>query len=233
MAPIAWASRSPLAAARSSAWGSDSDGDWSSQAAPAPDWATGNDGPAQPCEAVGAELDWATPSRDDDERFELTGPGWIAGDSTYSVRLPDERTLWLFSDSFIGEVSSSGRPAPGMAMVHNALVAESESGRLSTRTSAGPESFFPDPSDDSYYWVQDAVVQGDELVVVRRTLCLGGRESDPRLAHGSIDRVQHTGQLLRDPRRRRPLVPRARGPERHRPRRGHRRSADARSRRRA
>lgn len=117
------------------------------------------------CEATSARFAWATPAPTEDARFDLTGPGWIGGDSTYSVRLPDDRTLWLFSDSFIGEVSSSGRPAPGMAMVHNALVAESESGRLSTRTSAGPESFFPDPSDDSYYWVQDAVVQGDELVV--------------------------------------------------------------------
>lgn len=117
------------------------------------------------CAAATARFSWATPSPADDERFDLNGPGWIGGDSTYSVQLPDDRTLWLFSDSFIGEVSRSGRPAPGMAMVHNALVAESDSGRLSTRTAEGPESFFADPSEDSYYWVQDGVVDGDELVV--------------------------------------------------------------------
>lgn len=121
--------------------------------------------PPPACSAAAARFDWATPSPADDQRFDLTGPGWVGGDSTYSVALPDGRTLWLFSDSFIGEVSASGRPAPGMAMVHNALVAEGDSGRLSTRTAEGPESFFPDPGPDSYYWVQDATVQGDELIV--------------------------------------------------------------------
>ena len=123
------------------------------------------DGRSDGCEAVDADFDFASPSREDDERFELDGPGWVGGDSTYSVELPDGRTLWLFSDSFIGTVTSSGTPEPGMAMVHNALVAESDSGRLSTRTAEGPESFFANPSEDSYYWVQDAAVEGDELVV--------------------------------------------------------------------
>lgn len=117
------------------------------------------------CNAVETDFDFASPSREDDERFEVTGPGWLGGDSTFSVQLPDGRTLWLFSDSFIGTVKPSGKPEPGMAMVHNALVAEDESGRLSTRTAEGPESFFPDPNGSSYYWVQDAKVEGDELVV--------------------------------------------------------------------
>ncbi|WP_068422112.1 DUF4185 domain-containing protein [Janibacter terrae] len=124
-----------------------------------------DEAPGAGCDAMTAEFDWATPSREDDRRFELTGPGWVGGDSTYSVGLPDGRTLWLFSDSFIGEVTAGGTPRPGMAMVHNALVAEDDSGRLSTHTSEGPESFFPDPSEDTYYWVQDALVQGEELVV--------------------------------------------------------------------
>ena len=147
-----------------------------------------DDGPSADCDAATADFSWATPSPADDERFDLRGPGWIGGDSTYSVRLPDQRTLWLFSDSFIGEVSGSGRPAPGMAMVHNALVAESESGRLSTRTAEGPESFFPDPSDDTYYWVQDAAVEGDELVVF---LSLTRQVGDQGFAgdHNAIARV--------------------------------------------
>ncbi|HIZ98536.1 MAG TPA: DUF4185 domain-containing protein [Candidatus Janibacter merdipullorum] len=121
--------------------------------------------PTAECRAVAADFDHASPSREDDERFELSGPGWLGGDSTYSVQLPDGRTLWLFSDSLIGTVSSTGDPQPGMTMVHNALLTEDDSGRLSTRTAEGPESFFADPSERSYYWVQDAAVEGDELVV--------------------------------------------------------------------
>lgn len=123
------------------------------------------DEPAEPeCAAVGTTFDWAVPAPSEEARFDVTGPGWIAGDSTYSVALPDGRTLWLFSDSFIGEVTASGQPKPGMAMVHNALITEDDSGRLSTRTRRGPESFFPDPSGENYYWVQDATVEGGRLV---------------------------------------------------------------------
>lgn len=117
------------------------------------------------CEAVEGSFSWASPAPDEDARFDLTGPGWIGGDSTYSVALPDGRTLWLFSDSFIGEVTAGGAPKPGMAMVHNALITEDDAGRLSTRTRKGPESFFPDPSEQSYYWVQDATVEGERLIV--------------------------------------------------------------------
>ncbi len=41
-----------------------------------------------------------------------------------------------------------------MAIVHSALITEDRSGWLSTRTRSGPESFFPDPSGENYYWVQ-------------------------------------------------------------------------------
>ncbi len=123
------------------------------------------DGRSADCSAVQTDFDFASPSREDDQRFEVDGPGWLGGDSTFSVQLPDGRTLWLFSDSFIGSLQGSGTPDPGMTMIHNALVTEDESGRLSTRTAEGPESFFADPSESSYYWVQDAVVEGNELVV--------------------------------------------------------------------
>ena len=151
------------------------------------------------CRAASADLDWAQPSREDDARFEVDGPGWVGGDSTYSVPLPDDRTLWLFSDSLIGAVERGGDPAPGMAMVHNALVAEDDEGSLSTIVRDGPESFFPDPSETSYYWVQDAKVENGELVVllsltrqvdehgfewVRNTI---GRVSLPELEVTSID----------------------------------------------
>lgn len=126
---------------------------------------TDDGGGAAECAAVQTDFDWASPSREDDRRFEVTGPGWIGGDSTYSVQLPDGRTLWLFSDSFIGTVTSAGQPQPGMTMVHNALVTEDDAGRLSTRTAEGPDSFFADPSESTYYWVQDAKVEGDELIV--------------------------------------------------------------------
>lgn len=124
---------------------------------------------AAACKAAAATFDEAEPARDHDDRVDaMNGPGWVAGDSTYSVALPDGRTLWLYSDSFIGSLTRKGEPQPGTTMVHNALVVESPDGTSQTLTGTkdGKSSaFFPDVDDQAYYWVQDASVQGKELVV--------------------------------------------------------------------
>ena len=46
--------------------------------------------------------------------------GWTGGDGAYSFDLGDGRTLWLFSDSWIGGVAE-GKHAPGSRMVNNAI----------------------------------------------------------------------------------------------------------------
>jgi len=48
--------------------------------------------------------------------------GWIAADATYSIYLPDGRTLWLFGDTFIGEVEEDNSIAPGVVMIRNSAV---------------------------------------------------------------------------------------------------------------
>lgn len=47
---------------------------------------------------------------------------WAGGDAALSVRLPDDRLLWLFGDSFIGDVAADGSRASGSRMVHNAAL---------------------------------------------------------------------------------------------------------------
>ncbi|MEZ0161942.1 hypothetical protein AB8850_29700, partial [Streptomyces griseorubens] len=44
---------------------------------------------------------------DDDARTD----DWTGGDGTHSVRLPDGRLLWLFSDTFLGRVHRPPNPA--------------------------------------------------------------------------------------------------------------------------
>src|SRR3954452_17100131 len=48
----------------------------------------------------------------------LRGRGWTGGDATWSVRLPDGRTAWLFGDTYLG-----GR-GPGASFVRHSLVVE-------------------------------------------------------------------------------------------------------------
>src|SRR4051812_29614104 len=40
------------------------------------------------------------------------GPGWTGGDGTYSLKLPDGRVLWMWSDFYIAPVPPSPRFRP-------------------------------------------------------------------------------------------------------------------------
>src|SRR5262249_48210934 len=46
--------------------------------------------------------------------------GWIGGDAIYSTPLPQGDVLWLFADTFLGQVRD-GRRQPGVRMVNNTL----------------------------------------------------------------------------------------------------------------
>lgn len=47
---------------------------------------------------------------------------WAGGDAALSVRLPDDRLLWLFGDTFVGDVLDDGSRAPGTRIVRNSAV---------------------------------------------------------------------------------------------------------------
>ncbi|MFJ8535235.1 DUF4185 domain-containing protein [Streptomyces sp. NPDC093591] len=88
---------------------------------------------------------------------------WTGGDGTHSVRLPDGRLLWLFSDTYLGQVYAPPNPfgeshtwrdttAP---LVRNSAVVMRD-GRLE-RTLATP--LFPDPAPNQWRWPVAARVE--------------------------------------------------------------------------
>nr|WP_233521619.1 hypothetical protein [Streptomyces triticagri] len=89
---------------------------------------------------------------------------WTGGDGTHSVRLPDGRLLWLFSDSYLGPVhpppNLSGQPHSwrdqSAPFVRNSAVVMSRSGRLE-RTLPAP--VFPDPGPGQWRWPVAAKVE--------------------------------------------------------------------------
>lgn len=96
-----------------------------------------------------------------------SGEGWTGGDTAYSVVLPDGRTAWLFSDTFLGPIVDHTRPNPHF--IHNSIVIESSS-ELSTHyslTAFGPRAAIePVPPDGvSFYWLGDGTVEGNLLHV--------------------------------------------------------------------
>ncbi|MFE2046142.1 DUF4185 domain-containing protein [Streptomyces sp. NPDC059477] len=92
---------------------------------------------------------------------------WTGGDGTHSVRLPDGRLLWLFSDTFLGQVHAPPNPAgeshawrdASAPMVRNSAVVMSADGRLEA-TLAAP--LFPDPAPDRWRWPVAARVEPRE-----------------------------------------------------------------------
>ncbi|MGY5077918.1 DUF4185 domain-containing protein [Streptomyces nigrescens] len=100
---------------------------------------------------------------------------WTGGDGTHSVRLPDGRTLWLFSDTFLDRVQAPPNPqgenrrwrtadTGGTPFLrHNSAVVMSRSGRLERTltggTAAAPGPFFPDPPGGGWRWPVRASVE--------------------------------------------------------------------------
>ncbi|MGQ4385436.1 hypothetical protein [Streptomyces sp. SAS_270] len=89
---------------------------------------------------------------------------WTGGDGTHSLRLPDGRVLWLFSDTYLGPVHPPPNPVgesfvwrdTSAPLVRNSAVVMSASGRLE-RTLAAP--VFPDPGPQQWRWPVAARVE--------------------------------------------------------------------------
>ncbi|MFE9772110.1 DUF4185 domain-containing protein [Streptomyces sp. NPDC005931] len=88
---------------------------------------------------------------------------WTGGDGTHSVRLPDGRLLWLFSDTYLGRVHRPPNPVGESVawrdstepLVRNSAVVMRD-GRLEATL---PAPLFPDPAPDQWRWPVAARVE--------------------------------------------------------------------------
>jgi hypothetical protein len=92
--------------------------------------------------------------------------GWIAADATFSILLPDGRTLWLFGDTFIGEVDENNAIVPGSRLIRNSgVIQDGETLQsLFNGTRANPSDLMLTPYPDStWYWPEHGLVENDTL----------------------------------------------------------------------
>ncbi len=89
--------------------------------------------------------------------------GWTGGDATYSVTLPDGRTLWLFGDSFIGTVNPD-RSRPNGPFKRNAAMVQD--GDQMTTLQGGPSAFVEPVEPGWWYWPGHGIAHGDTLQVI-------------------------------------------------------------------
>lgn len=89
------------------------------------------------------------------------GPGWTGGDGTYSLRLPDGRILWMWSDSYIGTVDPSTRLRPGwLFTAHNSLTVQDPVTNSVSTVGYPPQttSYFVPTNPANWYWIGDGMV---------------------------------------------------------------------------
>jgi hypothetical protein len=93
--------------------------------------------------------------------------GWIGADGDYSVPLDKNTTLWLFSDTFVGEVKDGKRV--GAAMINNSAATFDTGCKKSAEffyrvaQDGKPASFITPDDGRGYFWLFDAVTTSKGL----------------------------------------------------------------------
>lgn len=108
-----------------------------------------------------ADTAWQASARVDSYRTNLfgdygnSGAGWTGGDSTYSVRLTGNRTLWLFSDTFLGPVNPDLSRPLETPFLNNSFTVQR--GDVLTTVTGGtpeePKSLVPPDEPDTWNWL--------------------------------------------------------------------------------
>ncbi|MGH8791287.1 MAG: hypothetical protein ACRDXX_01395, partial [Stackebrandtia sp.] len=132
----------------------------------------------QPCRAqtpaFGSPQPQAAPETAFNDYAASTPDGWTGADSTYSVELPGGRTLWLFSDTYMGPLDADGTRPVEAPMINNTFVVQ-DGDRLDTvhgGDADNPEAIMPPSKDGAWFWSGDGMIAGangePELQVVYR-----------------------------------------------------------------
>ncbi len=93
--------------------------------------------------------------------------GWTGGDSGVSVKLPDGRTVWLYSDSYMGNVVNGSRQGI-VPFMHNVAVVQDGNSftTLHGGTYESPKSLMTAGLEPgSFYWNNGAIVSDNTLYV--------------------------------------------------------------------
>lgn len=103
------------------------------------------------------------PAQDYTSQF-CRSKGWTGADGTYSVSLPDGRTVWLFSDTFVGDLTTEGARGPNTKFVNNTIAVQKGPGQIDFfhgGTNEQPKAVFTPPDGKGWFWLHDAVADSD------------------------------------------------------------------------
>ncbi|MDB6125586.1 MAG: hypothetical protein JWQ71_4579 [Pedosphaera sp.] len=102
-----------------------------------------------------------------DALFQHTN-GWTGADANFSVPLSTNKTLWLFGDTWIGEVKDGKRT--NTVMINNTIAIQDGQSRpeffRGTQLDGRPTSFFKPQSGHGYFWPFHGIRTAKGLYVV-------------------------------------------------------------------
>ncbi|WP_433794552.1 fibronectin type III domain-containing protein [Actinoplanes sp. CA-252034] len=117
---------------------------------------------------------------------------WLGADRTASVPLSGDRTLWLFSDTFLGRPGEGGTRPRDSGLINNSAIIQ-EDGRLGRFYYGGqpsaPSALVPTPEQEEFNWIGDAVTAGGRVQVLANSYRRSGA--------GPLDH-KLTGTMLAD-----------------------------------
>jgi hypothetical protein len=108
----------------------------------------------------------AEPVPELDAKFQRT-EGWIGGDGAFSVPITDKRTLWLFSDTWVGSIRAGKRK--DVVMVNNTVgvqdgMADAKLTFSIARNEDGkPKALFVPPDGRGWFWLFAGTKTDDKL----------------------------------------------------------------------
>jgi hypothetical protein len=100
--------------------------------------------------------------------FTRSGNGWTGGNGAYSIKLPDDRILWLFGASFLDTVYQDRSRPPDAKWIMNTFVLE-EQGQLKTMhggTRENPEALITPPDSAAWYLPLSGLVVNHQLEIL-------------------------------------------------------------------
>src|ERR1019366_830204 len=100
--------------------------------------------------------------------------GWLGGDCDVSVQLSNTQTLFIFSDTYVGNKNQQSRLEPGMKMVSNTVEVETclPGGKTdihyfwNNMYADNPGPIFKSFTNRYRYWVNDAFMYKTSLYIV-------------------------------------------------------------------
>lgn len=117
---------------------------------------------AQPPSPAPPKIQSAAPAEDLNAKFNLK-EGWIGGDGAHSLALPDNKTLWLFSDTWVGKVN--GKKREDATIVNNTLAIQTGSAAdpkfefFIQKGAQGAATAWITPADGrGWFWLQAGIV---------------------------------------------------------------------------